>query len=154
MSKFDIDAIEEREYAVIEDMIFYTRDDAIKYINSCDAEYSTSNFYLTPNDFIQDIDIEDLIDIYGDEDLAEEALDEYEEKARNLLHKYSINYSHPHYGKYILSGSYSDLKKFAEEYSNHLDFDNPGEALYDCAEEADIDLESGDFTYVLAKFHL
>lgn len=159
MATFDKDDIEVREFSVFEDMIFLSEDELMKYIDSCDAEFETYNFYLDTDDVYEFADRSELVALYDDdEDELYAAEREFDNNVEELMSKYDINYTRGGRSgsgrRYTLYGTYGNLKKFAEEYCGYIDWSNPGEHLSDCEERADIDLESGDEDYILGKLSM
>ena len=139
---FDIDDAVSVELISYEGMFFESLEDLVKYINSCDCEYSTENFLLDRDDHME---YNSYSELRGDmsDDEPEALFDEFEHNVDALLIQYNISYSKRR-GVYTLSGTFANMKAFAKEYDSHLDFGNPGEALYDVEEAADIDIDSGD----------
>lgn len=159
MATFDKDNIEVREFTVFEDMIFLSDDELEKYIDGCDAEYETYNFYVDSDDVYEFVSRQEMIDVYGDdEDALYEAERTFDSTVADLLSKYDINYRRgPASGsgrRYKLYGTYGNLKKFADEYCGYIDWGNPGEHLSDCEERANIDLESGDEDYIIGRLSM
>lgn len=164
--KFDKDDVVAVDMITYEGMLFESEKSLMRYLDTCEAEYITSNFFLTRRDHEQALGRSDLVNCldqqYDDPDDEEEAIDnmcyEYESEIENLLDTYDvyaqIDRSH-HYGEitYKLSGTYGNLKKFAKEYSPYLDLNNPGDALFDVEEESDIDITSGDENLILHNFN-
>lgn len=160
MATFDRDNIEVKEFAVFEDMIFLSEDELMKYLDSCDAEFETYNFYLDTDELYQFIDRSEILDLdyNGDEDALYELEQEFDNQVEELMSKYDISYTRGGRNRdgyrYTLYGTYGNLKKFADEYCGYLDWGNPGEHLSDCEERAEIDLESGDDDYILGHLSL
>lgn len=165
--KFDKDDIGTIDMIIYEGMLFESEKSLMNYLDTCEAEYVTSNFLLTRGDHEQGLSRSDLVNClhqeYDDPDDEEEAIDdmccEYELEIDKLLDKYDISakrvsgYGYAHV-TYKLSGTYGNLKKFAKEYSPYLDLNNPGDALFDIEEESDIDITSGDEDLILHDFSI
>ena len=159
MTNFDKDNIEVREFVVFEDMIFLDEDELMKYIDSCDAKFETYNFYLDSDDVYEFADRSELLALYDDdEDELYTAERTFDKTVKELMSKYDISYNRGGRTgsgrRYKLCGTYGNLKKFAEEYCGYIDLSNPGEHLSDCAERAEIDLESGDDEYIIGNLSL
>lgn len=140
---FDIDDAVSVELVAYEGKLFESREDLIKYIDSCDCEYLTENFLLDRDDHLKYNSYSELQGDMSDDEL-EALFDEFEHNVEALLTKYDISYHKRGRDAYRLSGTFGNMKAFAKEYDSHLDFGNPGEALYDVEETADIDIDSGD----------
>lgn len=159
MATFDKDSIEAREFVVFEDMIFLDEYELMGYLDSCDAEFETYNFYIDTDDVYEFADRSELVALHdGDEDALYAAEREFDRKVSELMSKYDISYSRGGASmsgrRYTLSGTYGNLKKFAKEYCGYIDWSNPGEHLSECEKQAEIDLESGDDDYILGNLSL
>ena len=150
--KFDRNDIMNVEIISYEGMLFEDEEDLQKYLDSCDAILDTT-FYYELRDFLRYDDIEDLGAIYGitGEQFAEK-VEEYTEKVDELLQKYDIEVKKRTFHIHELSGLYGDLKAFAKEYTSDIEFkEDKGMLLADVENQADIDLDSGDEDYILAR---
>lgn len=159
MVTFDRDNIETRDFVVFEDMIFLDEYELVAYLDTCDAEFETYNFYLDTDDVYEFADRSELLAMHDDDEDALYATErEFDRKVEELMSKYDISYSRGGISgagrRYILSGTYGNLKKFADEYCGYIDWGNPGEHLSECEEEAEIDLESGEDGYILGSLSL
>lgn len=159
MAKFDKSDIEVREFPVFEDKIFLSEEELIKYIDSCDANFTTYNFYRDSDDIFEFSSRSELLDAYGDdEDALTDAAGEFDVNVDELVSKYDIHCRRGHATgsgrEYTLYGTYGNLKKFANEYCGYIDLGNPGEHLSDCEEFADVDFESGDEDYILGNLSM
>lgn len=143
----------------IDGFLFENEENAEAYLDSCDAILETFNFEYDREDFEKYMgsDFYDMFDWDPDSDEDDNRIDsafvEYQERVDELCDKYDIDFDFKKYVPqgplYILSGKLGDLKKFAEEYASHIEWDDEGEALYHMNKDAQIDLESGDDSYIL-----
>lgn len=158
MAIFDRKSIEARDFVVFEDMIFLDEYELVAYLDTCDAEFETYNFYLDTDDIYQFADRSELVALYDDEDELYAAEREFDHKVSELMSKYDISYTRGERSgagrRYTLSGTYGNLKKFADEYCGYIDWSNPGVHLSECKERAEIDLESGEDGYILGNLSL
>ena len=159
MVTFDKDNIETREFVVFEDLIFLDEYELVGYLDSCDAEFETYNFYIDIDDVYEFTDRSGLVALYDDdEDELYAAEREFDKKVSELMNKYEISYNRGSKAgsgrRYTLYGTYGNLKKFADEYCGYIDWSNPGEHLSKCEERAEIDIESGDDDYILGNLSL
>lgn len=166
--KFDKNDIHTANMVIYGGMLFDSERLLIKYLDTCEAEYVTSNFLLTREDYETSLDLDhsDLVAMldqrYNDPDDEEEAIDDmfyqYQSEIEELLDEYDIyvqiDSRHDYEDiTYKLSGTYGNLKKFANEYSIYLDLNNLGDVLFDVEKEADIDITSGDEDLILHNFN-
>ena len=158
MVRFDRDDIETRDFVVFEDMIFLDEYELVAYLDTCEAEFETYNFYLDSDDVYEFADRSELLALYDDEDDLYADEREFDAKVEELMRKYDISYTRGGSSgagrRYTLSGTYGNLKKFADEYCGYIDWSNPGEHLSECEEQAEIDLESGEDGYILGSLSL
>ena len=148
---FDIDDAVSVELISYEGMFFESREDLVKYIDSCECDYFTENFLLDREDHLKYNSYSELRGDMSDDEL-EALFDEFEHNVDALLMQYDISYSKRERDTYRLSGTFANMKAFAKEYDSHLDFGNPGEALYDVEEAADIDIDSGDDDLIAFRY--
>ena len=150
---------EREEITVIKlgDYLFENEEALNNYLDSCEAELKTFNFSYDREDFQKYMgpDFWAVFEWDPDSDEDDERIDaaftEYQEKIDDLCDKYDITFDFKKYQVqgplYILEGTYGNLKKFAAEYSGHLEEDDTGDALYYTYREADIDIDSGDDSF-------
>lgn len=152
---FDRDDIETREFLVMDDKIFFSDDELNEYLNSCKAEFDTENFFGDHYDMLEVIDEDELRGEMSEEDF-EELCYYFDVTVENLIDKYDIR-AHKYPGndmRYSISGTYGNLKKFCEEYSNDLQQSNAGEPLSDFEMDVYVDLESGDEDQILGRLSM
>lgn len=147
----------------IENYLFKDKNTALEYLNSCDCELETVNFYYDRKDFetYGDFYKDGGYDSYGEEGSleVEDAIDndifKYQEYVDDLCDKYNIEYDFDKYSSsgsvYTLRGKFGDLLAFSKVYDAHMDLQTPGEALQDFKDEVEIDINSGDEDLILAE---
>lgn len=140
---FDRDNIMLVEFVTYDGLVFQSEEKLMEYINGCDCEYETQNFMLDRYDHLENMTEEELRGDMTEEEL-EDMFDEFEHQVNVLLENYSISYRKGNYDSYTLCGTFGNMKAFAKEYDPHLDLSNPGDALSDVEQEADIDIDSGN----------
>ena len=90
MPKFDKTDIEVREFPVFEDKIFLSEEELTKYIDSCDANFTTYNFYRDSDDIFEFSSRDELLDIYGgDEDALDEDAAQFDLLSKKLCTHYT-----------------------------------------------------------------
>lgn len=152
---FDRDDIETREFLVMDDKIFFSEVELEEYLNSCKAEFDTENFFADRYDLFDEIDEDELRGEMSEDDF-EELCYNFDVTVENLIDKYDIR-AHKHSSNplgYSISGTYGNLKKFCEEYSNDLQQSNAGEPLGDFEMDVYVDLESGDEDQILGRLSM
>lgn len=117
--------------------LFDSEDEALEYLDTCDAELTTYNFYYERQDFESMFDKSELYSMANIDDEMEESEIEmifddmffkYQEYVEDLIDEYEIDVYYDQLTsrgpKYTLSGKFENLKEFAKHYTSNFSYSN------------------------------